>query len=73
MADIDELAEFQSECQRRISAIHDDPSYRITMMWVSAAPEWSRLPDGAVDDITAHLEEKRIEIVRKAFVGSAAG
>lgn len=73
MADLNELAEFVSESQRRIAAIHDDNSYRLTYLWVSGAPEWSRLPDDAVDDITIHLESKRQEIVRKAFIGSAAG
>ena len=73
MADIDELAEFQSECQRRIAAIHDKDSYGWTYIWVTGAPEWSRLPDGVVDDITAHLDEKRVEIARKAFVGGLAG
>lgn len=71
MADIEGLDEFVSECQRRIAAIHDDQSYRLVTMWVSGAPEWSRLPDGVVDDITHHLETKRQEVVRKTFIMGA--
>lgn len=73
MVKIEALADFMTECHRRIAAIHDDTSYRQTYMWVTGAPEWSDIPEWSVDDLSHHLEAKRQDVVRKAMPGALAG
>jgi len=64
MSDIDALADFVTEAQRRIRAVSGDQDYRLALLWVTGAPEWKNLPDDAVDDLTAMLEAKRVEVIR---------
>lgn len=64
MTDIDALADFVTEAQRRIRAVSADQEYRLALLWVTGAPEWKNLPDEAVDDLTVMLEAKRLEVVR---------
>lgn len=70
---IEALADYMTQCHRRIAAIHDDESYRLTHAWVTGAPEWSDLPEWSVDDLLHHLEAKRQDVVREAMPGVLAG
>lgn len=71
MTDIDALADFVTEAQRRIRAILTSADYSLTLLWVTGAPEWAKLPDEAVDDLTVMLEEKRLAVIRAS--GALAG
>lgn len=73
MEKIAALADFMTECRRKIAAIHDGNSYRLTYMWVTGAPEYSEVPEWMVDDLLHQFETKRQEVVGKAMPGALAG
>lgn len=62
--DINDLADFVTESQRRIRTVTNDPEFRHALWWVEGSPQYKLLPDDAVKDLLHQLEAKRVEVLR---------
>lgn len=69
--ELDQLAAFTTEAQRRIRAVDTIEGYSLVSWWVFGAPEYKRLPAGSVSDLLAQMEAKRIDVIGKS--GALAG
>lgn len=69
--ELNDLAAFTTEAQRRIRAVENDNGYRLVSWLMLGAPEYKRLPEGSVADLLAMLEAKRLEVIRAS--GALAG
>lgn len=70
-SDLDALADFITEAQRRIRNITNANEYTHAVWWVSGAPEYPRLPDAVVEDLLEQMEAKRLDVIRAS--GALAG
>lgn len=64
--ELEALAAFTTEAQRRIRSIENTKDWEMVHWWVLGADEYKRLPDGSVADLLAQLEAKRVEVLRKS-------
>lgn len=69
--EIEDLADFITESQKRIRAVSNAHEYTHAVWWVSGAEQYMRLPDAAVEDLLAQMEAKRLEVIRSS--GALAG
>lgn len=64
MPDIDQLADFITQSHRTIELVGSADEYARAVHATTGAPEYSRLPDEAVQDLLHHLERKRNDVIR---------
>lgn len=71
MNDIDHFADFITQAHRSIELIGTPDEYARTVLSITGAPEFKRIPDDACEELTHHLERKRNDVIRAlgALVG----
>lgn len=71
MTDIDTLADFITQAHRTIELVGTPDEYARAVLATTGAQEYRRLPSEVADDILAHLERKRNDVIRAS--GALAG